>query len=194
VNVFGISDKLLEIYTNQRIRSTSFSSTIKHDYRAIYDEIIDYIIKSQSHTNVLSFGSSDGGYPALYNACRFNTKVLIANTQPYPEQHSPRWEAFCKAVKDTDDKDAVKDFMPIETAIATFGAPKQTVFYCNLNDNYAFIKSAIQFATFAKKAKLDNIEVIFFISSEPDRPGKDAHSTYMPDGVDVVQLCGADGI
>ena len=201
VNVLTISNKLIEVYNNnnnnndnhaeRKLLTSWYLSTEKHDFQKIYDEIVAYIIKAQTHTNLLSFGTSDGGYPAVSYACRFGMKCVVANTQLYLEQHT-QYEVFKKLVDD--DKDIINSYAPIEELIATHGLPTKMVYYCNLLDTKMFVEGAIRFGTFVQKTYPEKVDMRFFISSQVPRRGHTVHDIQVPVGADLRTLCGIDGI
>jgi hypothetical protein len=188
MNVLAMADKLFEVYSKQEIKTAWFLSTKKHNVQAIYDEIALSIISRQSTDDVVAFGSSGGGYPALSFACRLNLKVVIAGTQPMVHQYHPYFKEFQDLVKSVDPDDVVV-YTPIEEIIRQRGQlPPKATLYCNLTDKQQYLDSSIAFAKFCHMEFTGQLTTHFFIPSQLPPPNKTGHDVKFLDGPDGVMV------
>lgn len=169
-DMLSIFDGMLHKYKTQGLLLSWYLSSEKYNFNEIYTKIIKQIIGK--YKKVLFFGTSGGGYPALYYACIFNSHCLIGNSQLYLEKYK-YYSTFKKILLDADDKIIVKN---IEDVIVT-NPPKLLTISTNIDDEHHNIEHSEPFVKFCKDNKIYGLNAQFFKGTNPT-----AHSQYFETG------------
>lgn len=170
-DVLCISDIVLDKYRSKQLELAWFLSTEKHNAGIIYEKIFNHIINK--YTKVLFFGTSGGGFPALYYACKYNAICLLGNSQIYPDKYK-YYPTLTKILQENNDKLIVHH---IEDIMIT-NLPKQIILSTNTNDAVHYQDHTLPFIEFCKKINFNNITLLSF-----DGHHVDAHSHYFQDKV-----------
>ncbi len=151
----SIFDGMLHKYKKQGLVLSWYSSTEKYNFDEIYTKIIGHIIGK--YDRILFFGTSGGGFPAIYYACKFNSHCLIGNSQLYLEKYE-YYPIFSKIVTDAGDKIIVKN---IEQVVTT-NPPKLLTISTNIDDEHHNIEHAQPFVKFCQDNKITSVNALFF--------------------------------
>ena len=183
-NVLCMADKLLEDFSNEKLKFAWFLSPRGSNYLQIYTEIIEHVMKS--YNNIIFHGSSAGGFPSLYFSCIFHQKALILNAQFYIERYS-LFNSFTKST----DMILTKDFEEhsSEDIVAKFGPPLCAYIWCNQNDKNHISNQFLPFKEFVESKEREKMKNHFvfrtFSNAEAPPPGKIHHSVYVPTGTTI---------
>ena len=183
-NVLCMSDKLLEDFSNKKLELGWFLSPRGSNYLHVYTEIIGHVI--QSHTDVIFYGSSAGGFPALHYACVFSKKSLVLNAQFYIDRYAlfPHFTATTgmKLAHDFDEHD-------LEDIIAKHGPPLRAHIWCNANDINHMTNHFMPFKQFVENDEREKLKEKFtftaFTNEEAPPLGKTHHHDMLPTGVSM---------
>lgn len=163
-NLLCISDKMLELYPQLNIAwYTSDKSS------GIFDTYVEII---QAHlekfSNVIFYGASAGGFPALLFSAYFKNKVLIVNSQLYIK----KWQNVFKNIIDAVNKSEFEmTDCDCEKIIEKYGPPCIAYIFCNRNDVSNYKYHYIPFQKFIQRKKLEhNFNFIDFIGRDPIPP------------------------
>ena len=141
-------------------------------YIVDYIKLIKTIYQEGKYTKMLFFGTSSGGFIALFLASYFQQHAFIANAFIYTNNnHYRRLEKRCE---DTQTKYAIR--MDIEAVIAHYGFPKSIHLFSNKADSI-HVKNAKPFMTKYEGEK-SKIKEKFFFRKPTD--GSDPHTINMP--------------
>ena len=140
------------------------------NYIADYIQIINTIFKEGNYSKILFFGSSGGGFIALFLASYFNQYAFIANAFIYSNNnHYRRLKKRCEETQY-----AIR--MDIQAVIENYGFPKKVYLFSNKADSI-HVKNAKPFLQENEKYK-DQIKEEFFHRKPKD--GSDPHALNMP--------------
>lgn len=182
-NMLCMADKLLEDFSNEKLKFAWFLSPHGSNYMKIYSEIIAHVM--QSYKNVVFYGSSAGGIPALWYSCYFHQKALIHNAQFYIE----RYGLFNQFVALTQMKLDEFEEYDSEAIVSKHGPPGCAHIVCNEKDTNHMNNQFLPFKRFIENEKREKMKKHFvfetFSNVEEPPPGKIHHSVYLPTGVSM---------
>ena len=147
VDLLSISDILMD--TNKQLTKTWYSSTAKHDYLAIYKEIIAHFVTLYPH--IVFFGTSAGGLPALYFASIFHKVCLFSNSQLYPVSYYEVVKEINKILAKEDDQLAHIDI----DATMAITVPLHVHMYINKADDHHYTFHATPFLQMCERIGYD---------------------------------------
>lgn len=198
-DIVCISDYLLGIYEFYQVNWGL--KTAKYDSDAIYCELFDFLIKSKlkiipyGYKCVIFTGSSAGGYPSMYWACKFNQYAIISNPQIYLEKYGLAqknsknpWGFYQLAKLLSLDGDSIcYEPNAMETHITKF-KPKKIIIYNNKYDTHTLLNHTLPFAEFISKNNLSEyFDVNIFEGVEPPKD-KTPHEVFFPNSKSHLKI------
>jgi hypothetical protein len=169
-DMLSIFDGMLHKYKKQGLLLSWYTSTEKYNFDEVYMKIINHIIKK--YNRVLFFGTSGGGFAALYYACKFNAHCLIGNSQLYLDKYK-YYPIFEKIITDAGDKPIINN---IEDVVAA-NSPKLITLSTNIDDLHHYSEHSQPFVKFCQDNNISCINAIFFKGTNAT-----AHSQYFQTG------------
>lgn len=173
-NILCLSDKMLELYPHLHI--CWYLSDKASGIRDIYMEIIKSHLEKFS--NVIFYGSSAGGFPALFYASYFKKKLIITNSQLY----LPKWgKNFKDMLSSLQKSESELTEYTCEQVIESYGQPELSYIFCNRNDTIHLNHHYIPFKKYILDKNLERqFKFIDFIGREPIHT-EGHHGIYFPD-------------
>lgn len=161
-DILSISDRLVEQYYG-KVALGWFLSTTKHDYDAIYTAIIAHI--GSKYDDIIFFGTSGGGFPSLYYACKFRQICLIGNPQIYLEKFQQRIADLNKILENDND-----NLIQINIEEYMINNPPKYIYYSiNQADNHHYNVHAMPFFDFCARIDFTNLNNMTF-DTKHDNP------------------------
>lgn len=154
VSVLSISDKLLEVYRSEALRLAWFLSSRKHpDLTQIYCNVIKRVPRLFGIKKLVFFGTSGGGFPALYFASLFRGACLAANAQLYLP-HGRMVKLLAK-------QDDMPVYESLDTLFRRGETPSHAILSVNKADVWHYQENAIPFAELCGHHRV-SFQPIFF--------------------------------
>lgn len=186
-NVLSISDKLVNIYgndSNDKFITLSWylNSLLHPDNIKIYREIIANIISIYGYSKILFYGSSAGGYPALYYSAIFNRDCLITNCQIYLKAYYYYYE-----LEDILEKysDRLEESASIEEHFHQHGFPSSIYLFSNTEDTHHYNYHTLPFIDFCSKHQYSKLKANIFTQTDENVI---PHSIFFPNNTDGKEI------
>jgi hypothetical protein len=179
-NVLCISDKLLEL--NPNIRLAWHLSPKDTNIKEVYTEIIQNFLTK--YDNVIFYGSSGGGFPALLFSSYFHKKCIIQNAQIYLEKFLYLKYTILN-INPTSEFNETNG----EEIIEKYGVPSMAVIMCNINDTHHYEQHYLPFFEYINKNNLGSyFQGLDFIGHEPVPP-QNHHHVNIPSTMKNILEC-----
>jgi hypothetical protein len=184
-NVLCLSDKLLKLHAKLDI--TWYASWKGSKIFESYHDIINTV--SKKFKNIVFFGSSAGGLPALKFSSIFKQKALILNSQLYILKYFDG--QYTKHMLEQLNKTYDELLEPnSEKIIETYGPPALAYIYCNTRDLHIFNDHYSPFKRYIYGKKLEkHFNFIEFHGEEPVPPNTH-HDVQVPKDKTRSELIG----
>ena len=122
---------MLEIYFTFALTITWYLDTEKFKITQHIRNIIEKVSSLAKHDNILFFGTSGGGFPAIKYASIFNQGALLSNSPLYIDEH-PYFEALTSIL--AQNGDALCEETSVDRVLQKYGQPKYIILLTNEND------------------------------------------------------------
>lgn len=149
VSVLSICDPLLYEYSKSELRLSWFLDTAKFKNTKHITDIIEHARQIEKSDNLLFFGSSGGGFPAIKYAGIFKQKALLGNSQLILDKYY-YFAEFVKILSEHDDK--IIESPDICRLLEQYGFPQKIVLYVNKLDTHHFENHAEPFCNYLKNS------------------------------------------
>ena len=154
ISILSITDPLIYEYSDQKLRLSWFLDTEKFPSSEYLLKIFNHVKKMNSNDNILFFGTSGGGFPAIKYASILKTKALVSNSQTLLNKYY-YFEEFIEIIESH--RDHIIEPHDIRKQIDEYGYPKKLMFYINKLDLDHFNYHAEPFHEYFKKNRKLNI-------------------------------------
>ena len=189
-NVLSISDKLLELYPT--VGLGWFLSTPTLALKDKYIAILQYFVSK--YQNVIFYGSSGGGFPALLYASYFHKKCFAQSAQLYLDKYQYIYqvdnEHLTKLIHVLNTTRSELGETNAEEIIEHYGLPQYACIYCNERDERHYNVHFNRFKEYIQHKKLEAKYTFrsFTYDDDPANPITDHHTIGIPPGTSIYSL------
>jgi hypothetical protein len=177
VSVLSICDPILYEYSANELRLSWYLDTVRFQITKPVTDIVERIRKLEGNDNIVFFGTSGGGFPAIKYAGIFNQKALLSNSQLMLDKYS-YFNEFIKILAKNGDK--IVESPNICRHLARDGFPQKIILYVNKSDTDHLEMHAEPLCNGLKEnGKLNILDYHPFEGLQPP-PGKTAHHVQWP--------------
>jgi hypothetical protein len=176
-SLLSISDPLLEIYLKSHLLVSFYLDTNKYRTTKHIRSIIEKVSSLSNQDNILFFGTSGGGFPAVKYASIFNQTALISNGGLYVEK-LPYFETLTSILDQNGDY--LFDKTSADQVIKKYGPPKNIILLTNENDLYVLEHQTKPFLLFLKENGMEKILDYHPFTGRIPKPGKSHHNIQYP--------------
>lgn len=177
-SLLSISDPLLEIYFKCNLLVSWYLDTNKFSITKHIRSIIEKVSSLPNQDNILFFGTSGGGFPAVKYASIFNQGTLLSNSPLYIDEH-PYFETLTSIL--AQNGDALFEETRVDGIIKKYGQPKYIILLTNEKDVYHLEYHTRPFVRFLKEAGMEKILDYHTFTGGTPKPGRDHHNIQYPD-------------
>jgi hypothetical protein len=177
-SLLSISDPVLEIYFKSHLLVSWYLDTNKFSITNHIRSIIEKVSSLSNQDNLLFFGTSGGGYPAIKYASIFNQGALLSNSPLYIDEH-PYFEALTSIL--AQNGDALCEETRADGIIKKYGQPKYIILLTNDKDEHQLEYHTRPFVRFLKEAGMEKILDYHLFSGGTPKAGRDHHNIQYPD-------------
>ena len=177
-DLLSISDPLLEIYLKDHLRLSWYFDTNKYSITKHIRSIIEKVSSLSSPNNILFFGTSGGGLPAIKYASIFNQGALLSNSPLYIDEY-PYFEELTSIL--AQNGDVLVEETRVDRIIQKYGQPKYIILFANKNDEYHVEHHTKPFVRSLKEAGREKILDYHLFTGGTPKPGKSHHDVLFPD-------------
>ena len=177
VDILCVYDPLLDDYAGEMLQMAWFLDTAFHKHSIDIGEVIGEI--SRQYKNVITTGSSAGGFPAIKYAILTSGHAVIMNPQLYLSRYAYHWKNLINVLSKYGDSPV--EPTDVETLLRNFGRPKSITIYINQLDEHHRISHVDPFLEFSSGD--ESITAIRFENStEP------IHNSFLPLGEEITNI------
>ena len=176
-SLLSISDPLLTVYLKCQLLVSWYLDTNKFRITKYIRSIIDKVSSLSNQDNILFFGTSGGGFPAIKYASIYNQGALLSNSPLYVDKH-PYFESLTSIL--AQNGDALFEETRADEIIKKYGQPKYIILLTNEKDEHQSESHSRPFVRFLKEAEMEKILDYHLFTGRTPKSGRNHHNIQFP--------------